>query len=95
MKNKKDSKVNGFTIDEKGNIVGSLNIVSYMKVSKSAIVKDKSASSDNDEDDDDEEEDQEKLHEQLVNSEEWEVARTIYSTLQIRGSIEIRKENES
>jgi hypothetical protein len=52
LRSKKHALVSGFSIDEKGRIVATLNTVSYMKVApKTLIAKDLTKAAKNDDDD--------------------------------------------
>lgn len=114
---KQDSASNGFTIDEKGRITGTLNMVSYLKVAPDEALSYPPGSSEtqrskqkqkmnrgqeNGEDSDSEESEEEvggSNHDEWVrnitNSEDWLIARTIYSSLQLKGRIAVEKLDEN
>ena len=84
LRNKKGSATNGFTINEKGQFVGTLNFISYLKV-KPIVRKerhpDDPTKAEDEEDDDSDDLDEERFKELIDSSgTDWVVARTIYST---------------
>ena len=93
MRHKKGALISGFDIDAKGKILATLNLVSYMKVgSKGLGPKNFNKKSLSDDEDDEEEVVPDKLlRDEMINSDEWVVARTIYSTLTIQGRVAVDK----
>jgi hypothetical protein len=96
LKVKKNALVSGFSIDEKGRIVGTLNTVSYMKVSPPHIdkinrpKKVKSDEDDDEEEDDDTDSELKKEHfKNMTQTQDWLIARTIYATITVKGRIGI------
>mmetsp|Transcript_42032 Transcript_42032/g.64392 ORF Transcript_42032/g.64392 Transcript_42032/m.64392 type:complete len:215 (+) Transcript_42032:1110-1754(+) len=74
-KNKK-SQVTGFSIDENGGISGNLNLVSFLKIAPDNVsAMDTSREG----------------VKKLANSTEWIIARTIYSTITVKGQVKIEK----
>ena len=55
LRTKRNALISGFSIDDEGKIVGTLNLVSYLKMAPKSLYLRSQKKKDSDEDDDDEE----------------------------------------
>lgn len=100
LKTKRNALISGFSIDDDGKILGTLNLVSYMKMApKSLFLRTQKKKGSSDDDDEEEQEEREKklLKDNFVNmtdSSDWEIGRTVYSTFTIKGTFGIEKISE-
>jgi hypothetical protein len=91
---KKYNSLTGFQIGEHGDIEGKLNMVAYLKMAPKELKKSVNDLKIDEDDYEDYSELEKEFMHNFTNSKDWEIARTIYMTMSLKGKVVLDKVND-